>query len=59
MKCWLMPENNAKNMPKFDSLDELVKFFDENDFGEFDENLKEVHFEVDLKTKRHLIGIDE
>lgn len=54
-----MPENNAKNMPKFDSLDELVKFFDENDFGEFDENLKEVHFEVDLKTKRHLIGIDE
>ncbi len=48
-----------KNLPEFDSLNDLVNFFDENDFGDFDEKLKEVHFDVDLKSKKHLIGIDE
>ncbi len=54
-----MAENKEKNLPEFDSLDNLVNFFDENDFGDFDEKLKEVHFDVDLKSKKHLIGIDE
>ncbi len=54
-----MAENKEKNLPEFDSLDELVNFFDENDFGDFDEKLNEVHFEVDMKSKTHLIGIDE
>ncbi|MDQ3633109.1 MAG: BrnA antitoxin family protein [Acidobacteriota bacterium] len=54
-----MTENKKKNLPEFDSLDDLVNFFDENDFGDFDEKLKEFHFDVDLKSKKHLIGIDE
>ncbi len=54
-----MAENKEKNLPEFDSLDNLVNFFDENDFGDFDEKLKEVHFDVDLKSKKHLIEIDE
>ncbi len=54
-----MAESKEKNLPEFDSLDELVNFFDENDFGDFDQRLKEVHFDVDLKSKKHLIGIDE
>jgi len=54
-----MTENKEKNLPQFDSLDELVNFFDENDFGDFEEKLKEVHFNVDLKSKKHLVGINE
>jgi hypothetical protein len=54
-----MAENKEKNLPQFDSLDELVNFFDENDFGDFEEKLKEVHFDVDLKSKKYLVGIDE
>ncbi len=54
-----MTENKEKNLPEFDSLDKLVGFFDENDFGDFDEKLKEAHFDVNLKSKTHLIGIDE
>lgn len=54
-----MAENKEKNLPEFDSLDDLVNFFDENDFGDFDENLKEVGFDVNLKNKTHLVGIDE
>ncbi len=54
-----MAENKEKNLSDFNSLDELVNYFDENDFGELDEKLKKVHFDVDLKHKTHLIGIDE
>lgn len=54
-----MAENKEKNLPEFDSLDELVNFFDENDFGDFEGKLKEVRFDVDLKYKTHLVGIDE
>jgi hypothetical protein len=54
-----MAENKEKNLSEFDSLDDLVNFFDENDFGDFDKKLKEVHFDVDLKSKKHLIEIDE
>lgn len=46
-------------MPEFDSLNDLVNFFDENNFGDFEERLKEDQFDVDLKSKKHLIGIDE
>ncbi len=54
-----MTENKEKNFPEFDSLEDLVNFFDENDFGDFDKTLKEVHFDVDLKSKKYLVGIDE
>lgn len=54
-----MAENKEKNLPEFESLDELVNFFDENDFGDFEERLEEVHFEVELKSKKHLVEIDE
>ncbi len=54
-----MTENKEKNLSEFDSLETLVEFFDEKDFGDFDEKLKEVNFEVNLKSKTHLIGIDE
>ena len=54
-----MAENKEKNLPEFDSLDDLVDFFDENDFGDFEDRLKEVSFDVDLKSKKHLVGIEE
>ena len=39
-----MAENKEKNLPEFDSLDELVNFFDENDFGDFDVEIKRSSF---------------
>ena len=54
-----MAENKEKNLPEFDSLGDLVDFFDENDFGDFEDRLKEVSFDVDLKSKKHLVGIEE
>lgn len=52
-------ENDSQKLPSFASLDELVEFFDSNDMGEYEENLPEAHFEVDLQRKTHLIAINE
>lgn len=54
-----MEENNQKKLPKFDSLDELANFFDENDFGDYLEAMPEVEFEVDLKRRKYYVAIDE
>ena len=46
---------DKKKLPKFDSLDELTEFFDENDMGDYLEDMPEVNFEVNLisvKTSR-------
>lgn len=54
-----MAENDSQKLPSFASLDELVEFFDTNDMGEYEEELPEAHFEVDLRRKTHLVAIDE
>jgi len=54
-----MKENKSGAMPRFDSLDELVSFFDANDMGQFDDQMEPVEFEVDIKRKKWLISLDE
>lgn len=50
-----MKEN--KSLPAFDSTQELVEFFDNNDMGDFD--LPETQFEVDIQTREFLLPVDE
>ena len=47
------------NMPHFASLDELVKFFDTHDLGEYWDQMPEAHFEVDIETRTHLFSIND
>ncbi len=54
-----MGENNSENLPSFTSLDQLVEFFDSNDMGEYEADLPQAQFEVDLSRKTHLVAIDE
>lgn len=54
-----MAENDSQKLPSLGSLDELVEFFDTNDMGDYQQNLPEAHFEVDLRKKTHLVAIDE
>ena len=54
-----MTENNSKQLPKFESLDALTDFFDENDLGEFLEQMPEANFEVNLKSRKYFIAIDQ
>ena len=54
-----MAENNPQKLPSFASLDELVEFFDTHDMGEYEEDLPEAHFDVNLQRRIHLVAIDE
>ena len=54
-----MAENDSQKLPSFASLDELVEFFDTRDMGEYEGDLPEAHFDIDLRNKTHLVAIDE
>ena len=54
-----MAENNPQKLPSFASLDALVEFFDTHDMGEYEEDMPEAHFDVNLQRRTHLVAIDE
>jgi hypothetical protein len=54
-----MKENESQKLPPFTSIDELVEFFDTHDMGDYLDELPEVHFDVDIKKRTHLVAIDE
>ncbi len=53
-----MTKSKSESLPRFGSLDELVKFFDTHDLDEYWAEMPEAHFEVDIKRKTHLFVID-
>jgi hypothetical protein len=54
-----MAKSKSKAIPKFSSLDELVKFFDTHDMGEYWDSMPEAHFEISIKRRIHLFALDE
>jgi hypothetical protein len=54
-----MAENNPQKLSSFASLDELVEFFDAHDMGEYEGELPEAHFDVNLQRRTRLVAIDE
>lgn len=53
-----MARNKSKSMPSSRSLDDLVKFFDTHDTGEYWGQMPEAHFDVNIKRRKHLVAID-
>jgi len=53
-----MAKSKSKKLPKFASLDKLVNFFDTHDMGEYWDEMREVHFEVDIKKRTHFFPLD-
>jgi hypothetical protein len=54
-----MAESRADNKPPFNSIDELVEFFDSGgDWVDYLDSMPEVHFDVDIKRHRHLVELD-
>ncbi len=54
-----MAKNKAKPLPRSKSLNELVEFFDKHDMGDYWDRLPKAEFEVNIKTRKHLVAIDE
>ena len=54
-----MAKSKTKTLPFFDSIDNLVKFFETRDMGEYWDQLPEAQFDVNIKRTKHLVAIDE
>lgn len=54
-----MSENSVKKLQKFDSVENLTEFFDDNDMGEYLESMPEVEFDVELRHRKHFVAVDE
>ena len=54
-----MARSKSRPLPKFGSLDELVAFFDKHDMGEYWNQLPLATFDVNIKTRTHLVAIDK
>jgi hypothetical protein len=53
-----MAESKSRKLPQFSSSEELVEFFDTHDLGEYEDELPEVNFDVDIKGNNYLVSID-
>ena len=53
-----MPESEVKRLPHFDTIDELVTFFENNDLGDYLEAMPEAEFEIQLQPSRHVFVLD-
>lgn len=54
-----MAKSKSKTLPKFESLDKLVEFLETHDTSEYWNQMPEVHFDIDIKTRTHLAALDE
>jgi hypothetical protein len=54
-----MVKNKTKILPDFNSTNELVDFFDSNDMGDYLEQMPEANFEIKIKSRKHLIALEQ
>ncbi len=54
-----MAKSRSTRLAKFDSLDSLVEFFDTHDMGEYLDEMPETKFDISIKTRTHVIALDE
>ena len=54
-----MVKNKVKSLPGQKTVEELVEFFDKHDMGDYWDRLPKAEFDVNIKTRKHLVAIDE
>lgn len=54
-----MAKSKSKQLPKFESVDKLVEFLETHDTSEYWDQMPEVHFDIDIKKRTHLVALDE
>jgi hypothetical protein len=53
-----MTENKARKLPQLSSHQGLVDFFDAHDMGEYENELPEADFNIDIKRDHYLVSVD-
>jgi hypothetical protein len=54
-----MEKNKVKTLPRSKSIKELIDFFETHDMGDYWEEMPEVHFEVNIKKRKHWVALEE
>lgn len=54
-----MEKNKSKTLPRSKSVKELVDFFETHDMGDYLDQMPEVHFDVNIRRRRHLVALEE
>lgn len=54
-----MAKNKTKSKPQFDSIEELVAFFETHDLGEYWDQMPDAHFDINIKKRTHIFSLDE
>jgi hypothetical protein len=54
-----MERNKSRTLSRSKSVKELVDFFETHDMGDYWEQLPEVHFDVNIKKRKHLVALEE
>jgi hypothetical protein len=54
-----MAKSKSKKLSKFESLDKLVEFLEAHDTSEYWDQMPEVHFDIDVKKRTHLVALNE
>jgi len=54
-----MENSKPKRPPRFGSVSKLIEHFDTHDMGEYWEQMPAADFKVDLKSRRHLVAIND
>jgi len=49
---------SESKLPKFESVEKLVQFFERGDMGKFWDEMPEAKFDVNLKNRTFLISVD-
>ena len=53
-----MARSKGESLPT-GSIDDLVEFFEAHDMGDYWDEMPEVHFDVDIKHRAHLVAVDD
>jgi hypothetical protein len=54
-----MARSKAHEIPLPKKLDDLVEFFETHDMGEYWDQMPKANFEINIKKRKHLVGIDD
>lgn len=50
---------NENKMSEFESLEDLTEFFDNNDMGQYFDEMPPVHFDVNIQRRSFLVAVDK
>jgi hypothetical protein len=60
IKQTMIPGRDKKDvLPKTDSLDGLVKFFETHDMGDYWDQLPEADLDIEIRQHKHLVALDD